>query len=313
LDNTRIFHNRYKKPDPVIRDLADIFIRFSGHRPGDESSRNRMALENTIRDTLEQRGRLDMVLPAFPFKSPNRDTKVLGTEPDFGEQVALGTLGNLCAALKNSVEVKLHIVSDGHVFNDLLGVPDDAVDRYFHALKDMNRSPDISFLRLKDLLGEGTVDSHRRSIMEQFAENRDDLVRRIHTQENDRILYTGMKRFMAEEMARDPRESEKSYQNRCGNLAKDVTRRSDAYSRLIEQRLPGMFRLSIHPRPDWSKKVPVRLVPSPDRWATPWHNAPVYDPERQTTTLMHKADAEEKGYSLEYKDTQPWRYIIPHA
>ncbi|HEY8189984.1 MAG TPA: L-tyrosine/L-tryptophan isonitrile synthase family protein [Micavibrio sp.] len=313
MDNAGIFHTHYKKSDPVIADLADIFIRFAGQCPGDESSRNKAVLQNAIRHTLAQRGQLDVVLPAFPFKSPNRDTKVLGIEPDFGEQAALGTLGNLCAALKDSVAVKLHIVSDGYVFNDLFGVPDDAVDRYSHALQEMDRSPDISFLRLKDLLGEGTVDNHRRSLMEQFAENRDDLIRRIHTQENDRILYTGIKRFMEESMTRAPHESKNTYQNRCGNLAKDVTGRSDAYSRLIEQRLPGMFRLTIHPRPDWTKKVPIRLVPSPDRWATPWHNVPVYDPERQTTTLMHKAEAVEKGYNLEFKDGQPWRYIIPHA
>lgn len=289
--------------------LADIFVRFSGFPPEHVSARNRAAVENLVAGTLKQCASLDMILPAFPFKSTNRRIKVLSSVPDFGEAAALKTLSALCDALNVHVPARLRIVSDGHVFNDLLGIPDDTVDLYFDRLQSMNASPRIEFMRLKDFLGKGSAEDHRRILMRDFAENAEDLDLRIKDCQNDRALYRGMKRFLQEEFPKEASESRAAFERRSGALAKKVVLRSDAYSRLLEARLPGIFRLSIHPRPDWDAKIPIRLLPSPDRWATPWHNVAVHDPVRNATTLMHRRDAERRGYALEFKDGHPWRYI----
>ena len=60
-----------------------------------------------------------LVLPAFPFKSPNTQTKVLGVLPDKAEDVALAHLNGLCAAIQEIYDpgAKLVIVSDGMVYN----------------------------------------------------------------------------------------------------------------------------------------------------------------------------------------------------
>lgn len=60
-----------------------------------------------------------MCLPAFPFKSPNRSTKVLGRLPDKAEEFALAHLNGLCAAIGDiyTPGARLMIVSDGLVYN----------------------------------------------------------------------------------------------------------------------------------------------------------------------------------------------------
>ena len=60
-----------------------------------------------------------MVLPAFPFKSPNKRTKVLGDLPDKGEEVALQHLDGLCKAIGDVYPggAKVFIVSDGLMYN----------------------------------------------------------------------------------------------------------------------------------------------------------------------------------------------------
>lgn len=60
-----------------------------------------------------------MCLPAFPFKSPNAQSKVLGRLPDKGEEFALAHLNGLCLAVKDVYEpgAKLVIISDGLVYN----------------------------------------------------------------------------------------------------------------------------------------------------------------------------------------------------
>ena len=60
-----------------------------------------------------------MALPAFPFKSPNKQTKVLGTLPDKGEEVALSHLEGLCLAIQDvyAPGASVYIVSDGLMYN----------------------------------------------------------------------------------------------------------------------------------------------------------------------------------------------------
>lgn len=60
-----------------------------------------------------------MVLPAFPFKSPNKKTKVLGDLPDKGEEIALQHLNGLCKAISDVYPggAKVFIVSDGLMYN----------------------------------------------------------------------------------------------------------------------------------------------------------------------------------------------------
>lgn len=65
-----------------------------------------------------------MCLPAFPFKSPNNSTKVLGRLPDKAEEFALAHLNGLCAAIGDIYEpgARLMIVSDGLVYNGTISL-----------------------------------------------------------------------------------------------------------------------------------------------------------------------------------------------
>jgi hypothetical protein len=62
---------------------------------------------------------IHMVLPAFPFKSANKVTKVLGPLPDKGEEEALRLLDGLCEEIRQiySAGARICIVSDGLVYN----------------------------------------------------------------------------------------------------------------------------------------------------------------------------------------------------
>lgn len=62
---------------------------------------------------------ISMCLPAFPFKSPNRTSKVLGRLPDKAEEFALAHLNGMCCAIEKiySPGARLMIISDGLVYN----------------------------------------------------------------------------------------------------------------------------------------------------------------------------------------------------
>ena len=58
-----------------------------------------------------------MVLPAFPFKSANKTTKILGPFSDKGEEVALRHLNRFCQGIDEMYMygARVYIVSDGLV------------------------------------------------------------------------------------------------------------------------------------------------------------------------------------------------------
>jgi hypothetical protein len=62
---------------------------------------------------------IKMLLPGFPFKSPNSRDKVLSNLPDLGEELALRHLNGLCENIKAVYEqgAEVHITSDGLVYN----------------------------------------------------------------------------------------------------------------------------------------------------------------------------------------------------
>ena len=79
-------------------------------------------LESFVPIVMEQVKRQEpirMILPAFPFKSPNARDKVLGTMPDFGEELALSHLNGLCENIGTVYEpgADVYISSDGLVYN----------------------------------------------------------------------------------------------------------------------------------------------------------------------------------------------------
>ena len=70
---------------------------------------------------VEHREPVRLLLPGFPFKSPNTKDKVLGVLPDLGEELALKYLDGLCEKIKAVYEhgAECHITSDGLVYNGM--------------------------------------------------------------------------------------------------------------------------------------------------------------------------------------------------
>ncbi len=62
-----------------------------------------------------------MVLPAFPFKLPNRVDRTLGSLPDLGEETALLHLNGFCENIRDMYDkgAYIYIVFDGLVYNGM--------------------------------------------------------------------------------------------------------------------------------------------------------------------------------------------------
>ncbi|MFI1157788.1 L-tyrosine/L-tryptophan isonitrile synthase family protein [Streptomyces sioyaensis] len=237
-------------------------------------------------------------LPGFPCKSPN-PAKVLGHLPDEGERLALRFLDGLCAriAAVHPPGARMVICSDGHVFSDLIQVPDRDIDAYADALRALLHDEGLTQLDvfdLRDVYGqELSHDAKRALVHERYAPALETLRSLTRTDEPTRRLYQGITRFLFEDSVSFA-GTRSARQRSCRRRAYGVMQRSRAWGDLIAAHHPGAFRLSIHPQPRGSAKFGIRLLDAPDVWMTPWHSC-VLEHADGRRELLHRADAERLG------------------
>jgi len=123
-----------------IVDLFDTFLRYQG-KDDRWAHGGRAYFTERVRHFTSQDAPIEFCLPAFPCKSSNND-KVIGRDPDMGEELALERLHSFIEAIEHIYEpgAKMWVISDGHVFSDCIGVDDATVDAYGEKLKAMSHA-----------------------------------------------------------------------------------------------------------------------------------------------------------------------------
>lgn len=106
----------------TVNAILDILERYrldSADGTPNRSSEGRSKFVPIIQRKVEAGAPIHMVLPGFPFKSPNSVSKVFGTLPDKAEEFALAHLNALCKSIGDVYKggAELTIVSDGLVYN----------------------------------------------------------------------------------------------------------------------------------------------------------------------------------------------------
>ncbi|MFF0146022.1 pyoverdine/dityrosine biosynthesis protein Dit1 [Amycolatopsis sulphurea] len=286
----------------LAEDVLDLLLP---HRRGtDDAPRSAFTPQlDRIRGFVDADEPIVFTLPGFPCKSPN-PAKVLGRLPDAGERLALQFLDTLCTRI-----TELHppgawmlICSDGHVFGDLIGVPDDHIDAYSAELRTLVTTEHFGTFDLRDVFGDASCDEKRVRIEAEYAPTVDEVRAEVKRDEDALRLYRGITRFLFEDSA-DFDGSRSALQRRCRDRAYGVVRRSAAWARVVEHHYPDAVRLSIHPQPAGSPKFGIRLLDAPDIWTTPWHSCLVQHADGRTE-LLPLTQAELLG-TVVHRDGRP--------
>ncbi|KAM4063527.1 pyoverdine/dityrosine biosynthesis protein [Hirsutella rhossiliensis] len=265
-----------------------------------------------------------MCLPAFPFKSPNNSTKTLGRLPDRAEEMALAHLNGLCQAIGDIYPpgAQITIVSDGLVYNDLLGVPDRDVWAYGESVRAIaaDRGFDnIVFSRLRDLVSLSlpeTLDemvyvanasNFRRALFNNFG-SADWEWKEVSQNEDVCLTYRGYIKFLETDLKdvfplTDGRSKTK-YKRGIEYIAKQMLARGDAFARAVRERYKNYVRLSIHPSTGASK-LSISLLPTTTMYTTPWHCAVAIKIDGTVVTGMRSEFDEDDNMELVYEHGRP--------
>lgn len=233
---------------------------------------------------------IHLLLPAFPFKSPNKTTKVLGILPDAGEEVALMHLNGFAAGIADVYRhgARILIISDGLMYNDILGVEVQAVWDYGKALRQIAKDHDLAhldFARLHDL---GDSDECNIPLSEEYylhnaSRFRDEILKHVPasldveallaTDPDTTQTYRGYIKFLELDLASPLVHKSKSKTKRDNEqVAKQMIVRGVAFRSAIAEKYPDYIRLSIHPSTETSK-LSMSLIPQNGRAQTPWHSS----------------------------------------
>ena len=278
---------------------------------GERSSCSHIA---KIEEFVRKSEPVHMILPAFPAKSPN-SRKTVTNRPDYGEVLALRRLNLLCDQIAKIYGPGAHltICSDGRVFSDVVQVSDSAVDIYGREIKNIIaecKLTNLSTFSLEDVFSAHNYDLMRARFVSEFAEDVATIRERTKTNSEAKSLFNGIHRFMFEDqLVLNPLRSKNELKESSKHLAYEVIRRSNAWSRLVENRFPASLRLSIHPQPLHSSKIGISLLASSDCWRTPWHSVTVFDGSKFYLVTREQAEAE--GGVLTYAFNKYPYYLLP--
>ncbi|WP_354637459.1 isocyanide synthase family protein [Kitasatospora camelliae] len=250
-----------------------------------------------IADFVEAGDPIVFTLPGFPCKSPS-PAKVLGHLPDEGERLSLTFLNDLCEAVRGVYPpgARMEICSDGHIFGDLIRVPDAHIDAYSDELAAVIRREHLHHLSvfdLRDVLGDLPHDEKRARVHARYAPTVEELRAEVKADDGTLALYRGITRFLIEDTA-DFTGTRSALQRECRQRAYGVIQRSRAWGDLIAEHHPRTVRLSIHPQRRGTAKFGIRLLDAEDAWTTPWHSAVLHRRDGGWE-LMRRSDAERLG------------------
>lgn len=212
-----------KKDEPLPVRILNIIETYGHNEPSAEGTTwlGRGKFESIVRNSVEANIPIEMVLPAFPWKSVNRVEKVTGALPDLGEELALARLQSLCEDIQAVYEPGAYVTvtSDGLVYCDLVGIPAEEVFEYGKALRNLavEKGFDrLKFIRIMNLLGLtdsphmtkeeylASVESSRQALVEKHLPAGFDVRSDILNDADINLTYCGYIKFLTKDLKHSP-------------------------------------------------------------------------------------------------------------
>jgi pyoverdine/dityrosine biosynthesis protein Dit1 len=270
-------------------------------------------LRSRIEQFVSNNKTIEFVMLGYPMKSANTRDKVLGVLPDLAEQASIENFAQFNEVVKQfyAPGVRINVVNDGYVFNDLLKVFDNTVREYEDVTVDMaqRHGAPVQIYDLTHFYNVGRLGEMREKLMAQFGISDLELDKRINFDPDVNYLYRGMIRFMEEELAINTYDSRNQRNKAAKALTRQMMLRNEAYSGLVAKEFSSYIRLSMHPSVNNGGKYSIQLIPGNPKniHHSPWHCAVVLGEDGYET--IHRKDAINRGYELRYRDGRPYYFV----
>lgn len=313
-----------------ILDLLEQYGRHTNQHTGsqDQVWIGRSNFSERVRRQVRQNTPIKMVLPSFPWKSINNCDKVIGKLPDLGEVLALARLNQLCIDIEKIYPKggRITIASDGLVFDDVVGIPEEDTWEYSEVLNNIIEKRGFKNLRLQrvmEIIGltyqrpltretyMSLTSKSRATLLAKYGKSDDDIRRMIESDQDTLTTYRGFIRFLESDLKYTTVAtracSGSQYRKGVKAIAKAMMIRAESFTKLLQDHCPDCVRLSIHPSSGAAKlSVPLILQPNNEFPKTPWHCTVAMDLHGSYRTV-HAKDVRHT-HNLIHIDGKPYYY-----
>lgn len=293
----------------------EILRIFESHRMAPTAddmymTQGRTLLQKKIDSFVANRRPVTFFMLGYPFKSQNDRDKVLGKAPDRMEYASLSNFKTFDNEVKQVYSPGVHyaLVSDGHVFGDVLRIEESVIEDYAGQCRDIAASVGlpVTWYSIRDFYPKGlTIPAIVEKLMQQFGVSPTELQRRITFIPDTNKLYTGMIHFMEGDIALWGFPSKNQLNKQAKIIAREMMSRNEAYGALTLTNFPDYIKLSMHPSQNNGEKYSFQLIPSPTAKHSPWHGAFVVNKDGSFTT-MHKKEALASGHEIVNVNGKPY-------
>ncbi|KAK8876996.1 pyoverdine/dityrosine biosynthesis protein [Apiospora arundinis] len=228
---------------------------------------------------------------------------------------------------------ELTIATDGLVFNDLVGIPNEDTWNYGEALvaiiEEKGFAPNIKFARASELFGDmhtgplnkqtylALIAACRGRLMAEYGTPAEEVRKRIFADKDTELTYRGFIKFLKKDLQHGPMANSYSNgrvpQKEIKRVAMDMMIRSETFTKFIAARLPNAVRLSIHPSNGIAKiTIPLVEVGSGSGTKTPlcrspWHSVVAVSAKGNYRTV-HAEEVRETHTLVRDKNGSPYYY-----
>lgn len=257
--------------DETVADkVLAIILSHSLTRDIDAESVNELQSSEPLQGCLELRQKLlhiiqkseplTFTLVGFPFKSGNKEIKVIGDLPDLAERLALEKMQKFMEEISQVYPhgAKLMIYTDGLAFFDQLDIPLEKVTEYEKTLKQLAADlPLLSIVTCQDLFPDlspevihATIKSHAIPFKDLSPAGKDVLSKRLLMEFDSSKGRTFLKGHSLD------------------HITTELDRRSQQINHIYKGKFPPAIPLSVHYKKDIGEKVGIALS---EGYVTPWH------------------------------------------
>eukprot|EP01095_Lingulamoeba_sp_RSL-Kostka_P015351 TRINITY_DN7030_c0_g1_i1.p1 TRINITY_DN7030_c0_g1~~TRINITY_DN7030_c0_g1_i1.p1 ORF type:complete len:313 (-),score=91.38 TRINITY_DN7030_c0_g1_i1:52-990(-) len=269
----------------IINLLSSIIIRSDDD---EYNNGGEVYLRERISEYTNNNEQIKFFFAGFPFKSPSPE-KTIGKAMDKSEEISIDFLSQWIEKFNEIYErgANLTILSDGRVYNDLLGVDNEDVDNYNKDVRQYANSINskINWFSMNDIFNKNnelTFDQVRESFMGKYGVTVEELKELIKTDPNKQKVYDVYRNSSS-------RDAQNKTEEELNQIALTMMLRHDALNNMTKEYFESYIRLSIHKTTN-NKKYGIQLVKDVCN-LTPWHSSPVLL-KNNRWTIMKRIDAE---------------------
>lgn len=221
-------------------------------------------LYKKVQEAYEKKEKLNFVIPAFPGKSPNKNS-CFSHLPDYTENISINSIKAFIKEINKVYKFKctFTIIHDGHYFIKLgITRSEEELNDYINEIR-KSLPRDIKSKTIYDLMGTRDFNI----AYNKFAEKYMNCEKIDNNGLSNEIVFTKYEFF-------DKIYNVSSSKNQIQIWAKKIAKNSllikRAVNNLIEDIYPNSIRLSVHYQEENSKKMGFKMIPNAVNKGTPW-------------------------------------------